>query len=136
MAYAAHDLPNIKRYDIVKSMNGESTNGGRRHALLIALILVALAHPIIHAIVHVAPNAIVNHEIILLESSSDDALVLIFGNLIVEFDVLFLHDKSRQVCDRRTRDASYTFKTRLAPSLALFNSASFSSFNFLSREDI
>jgi hypothetical protein len=43
MPYAAHDLPNIKRYDIVKSMNGESTNGGRRHASLIALILVALA---------------------------------------------------------------------------------------------
>lgn len=48
MVSAAHDLPETELYDIVKprngkAMNGRSTNGGRRYALPVVLILTVLA---------------------------------------------------------------------------------------------
>jgi hypothetical protein len=57
---------------------------------LIVFIFLTSTRPIIHPIIHISPNSIINDEVIFLQPSLYDALVLVFCNFVVEFDFFFL----------------------------------------------
>jgi hypothetical protein len=53
--------------------------------LILRVILRVNIFPIVHPIVKVVPNAVVNNEIVFGQTAFDDALVLVLRDLIIYF---------------------------------------------------
>ena len=97
----------------------------RSASILLVLRRVPLLE-IVHSIVHIPLNAIVNNKVILRQPSRDDRLVLILRDLVVERRIRFALERRVVFNIRRYdfRSGDVTFHWRFPPSRVRLSSAS------------